>query len=187
MEALSKAIVGATSRLIPTNVQPRAEGRFLNLILAHTSPEKVAHLPWGHGICLREPSREVASCLPPRHIPQCPQESTCLNSLTQSSDSCRDIRGSPGRSLPHHPVQLPVAVPGSVAGSRWHTLLGRLEKFLQAQRPSPGRANSEGVWRLCSFARRGGGSRASAWNCGHHPGTLVKGSWGNEREERRGE
>lgn len=47
MEALSKAIVGATSRVIPTDVQPRAEGRFLNLILAHTSPEKVAHLPLG--------------------------------------------------------------------------------------------------------------------------------------------
>ena len=29
-----------------------------------------------------------------------------------------------------------------------------------------------------------GGSRASAWNCGHLPGTLVKGSWGNEREKR---
>lgn len=47
MEALSKAIVGATSRVIPTDVQPRAEGRFLNLILAHTSPERVAHLPLG--------------------------------------------------------------------------------------------------------------------------------------------
>ena len=49
MEALSKTIVRATSRVIPADVQPRAEGRFLNLILAHTSPEKVAHLllgPW---------------------------------------------------------------------------------------------------------------------------------------------
>lgn len=32
-----------------------------------------------------------------------------------------------------------------------------------------------------------GVSRASAWNCGHPPGTLVKGSWGNERRaEERG-
>lgn len=32
-----------------------------------------------------------------------------------------------------------------------------------------------------------GGSRASAWNCGHPPGTLVKGSWGKrERGEERG-
>ena len=116
-------------------------------------------------------------------------KSTYLNSLTRSSDGYRDMRGSPCRSLLHHPVQLLVAAPGSVTGSRWHTLLGRLEKFLQAQRPSPGRANSKGVWRLCSFVRRGGavmagGSRASAWNCGHPPGTLVKGSWGNEREKR---
>ena len=77
MEPLSRAIVGATSRVIPANVQPRAEGRFLNLILAHTS-EKVAHLPLGPWHLPMATFLGSASFLPPRHIPQCPQESTYL-------------------------------------------------------------------------------------------------------------
>ena len=78
MEPLSKAIVGATSRVTPANVQPRAEGRFLNLILAHTSPKKVAHLPLGPWHLPMGTFLGSASFLPPRHIPQCPQESTYL-------------------------------------------------------------------------------------------------------------